>query len=530
MKQMKKVVGFLLAMVLVLGMGMTALAATVTIPSADILKEHTFKAYQVFSGREDTVEEKTILSDIQWGNGIDSTGFLEKLKSDTAFNSKFAECSTASDVAIVLGENTAFADAFAKLAEDCKTGEGVSLVSGANTLADGYYLVVDTTKNIADGSAKNAALLQVVGNIEITVKTDAPTVEKKVKENSNNEYTDVADYHIGDEVPFLLIGSVPDMSRFDTYTYQFKDTLSAGFTVPKTTAVQVYLSDDKKLDSEIDANITEKFTIDVSGQTITISSNDIKTINGIEKGQYILVQYSAVLNTNAEIGLSGNTNKVTLVYSNNPDQSGSGDTETGKTPEDTVVVFTYELDATKVDGKDSTKVLKDAKFVLLGTDANAQKVAKIKDNKFDGWVEIPAEVDGKVSWAEDSILTSDEKGQFKIVGLDAGTYQLREIQAPAGYNMLKEDIQLVISATKAENWDGANANEALTSLTIRVDSGDSIEGDLQKGTVSITIKNNAGTELPSTGGMGTTIFYVVGAILVAAAVILLVTKKRMSDK
>ena len=362
MKHTKKLASLLLALALAFALAVPAFAATVTVPSTGILKDHTFTAYQIFSGRE----ENNVLSDVKWGSGIDSAAFLAALKADTDYGSKFTNCSDAAAVAKVLGDNntdTALANRVAELAYKHKTGTGTGLTSGANTLADGYYLVVDTTANVGAGGAYNKALLQVVGNINITAKTDAPTVEKKVKEGT--AFGDVADCNIGDSVEFLLIGSVPDMSRYDTYKYIFHDTLSAGLTAPAKENVKVYLSNDTNLNTTSDKDVTGSFTVDVTGQEITVSCNDIKSITGIAKDQYIIVAYSATLNNSAVIGLDGNTNTVKLEYSNKPDQSGAGDTgNTGNTPEDKVIVFTYELDTTKVDGQDNNTKLKGAEFVL----------------------------------------------------------------------------------------------------------------------------------------------------------------------
>ena len=527
MKHARKLASLLLALVMVFALATTAFAATVTVPTDGILKDHTFTAYQIFSGRE----ENGILSDVQWGSGIGSDAFLNALKVDTTCSSLFTNCTTAADVAKVLGDNntnTALANAVAKLAYANKTGDGTGLTSGENTLADGYYLIVDTTENVGEGGAYNTALLQVVGNINITVKTAAPTVEKKVKEGDS--YGDVADCNIGDAVEFLLIGSVPDMSGYDTYKYIFHDTLSAGLDAPETSNVKVYLSADRVVDAS-DAEVTGSFNITVSGQEITVSCADLKTtVNGIDNVSYVIVKYSAVLNAKAEIGLNGNTNTVKLEYSNKPDQSGSGDTDnTGKTPEDKVIVFTYELDTTKVDGKDNTKKLAGAKFVLLNSDVT--KVAKITNGMFDGWQDLPAAgADNKIaaeSWTADTVLTSGDDGLFKVTGLDEGIYKLREIVAPAGYNMLDKDITVVITATTSTSWDGVTPSDALTNLEVTAGNVAGT-GNTSTGIAAITVANNAGSTLPETGGMGTTIFYVLGSILVVAAVVLLVTKKRMS--
>ena len=520
MKQTRKLLSLLLALAMVCALAATAFAATVTIPSDGILKDHTFTAYQIFSGRE----EEGILSDVQWGSGINSDDFLAALKADTTYGSLFTACTDAAAVAKVLGDNNtniSLANAFAKLAYANKTGTGTALTSGENTLADGYYLIVDTTANVGEGGAYNASLLQVVGNINITVKTDAPTVEKKVQEGGADK--DAADYNIGDAVPFRLIGSVPDMSRYDTYKYVFHDTLSDGLTLNQD-SIKVYVASDNTGSDK--AEITG-WTKTVSGQTFTVSFADLKTVSGASQGKYIIVEYTATLNQSAVIGLPGNSNKVHLEYSNKPDQSGSGDTDnTGKTPEDEVLVFTYELDTTKVDGKNPDTNLRGAKFVLLNSDGN--KVAKITNGKFDGWQNLPsAGADGKIaaeSWPTDSVLTSNENGLFTVTGLDAGTYKLREIVAPAGYNLLKDDITVVITATIAAGNDGKTT---LTNLEVTAD-GTAGTGNVDSGSVGITVANNKGATLPETGGIGTTIFYTLGGILVLVAVVLLVTKKRMN--
>ena len=522
MKHMKKFVGLVLAMIMALAMTMTAFAATVTVSSDGILKDHTFTAYQIFSGRE----EDGTLSDVQWGNGINSEVFLAALKADTTYGSLFTDCTDAAAVAKVLGDNntnTALANAVAKLAYAKKTGTGTALTSGENTLADGYYLVVDTTEDVGEGGAYNTALLQVVGNINITVKTDAPTVEKKVLEDDKYNkdggygtgYNDVADYNMGDAVPFHLIGSVPDMSRYDTYKYIFHDTLSAGLTLNED-SIKVYVASDKEGTDK--AEITG-WTKAVNGQSFTVSFTDLKTVSGVSQGKYIIVEYTATLNQNAVVGLDGNPNEVYLEYSNKPDQSGSGDTDnTGNTPEDKVIVFTYELDTTKVDGQDNTKKLEGAEFKLHNAD---NKWAIVDSNsRVTGWSDT--EEGG-------STLTSDANGLFKVIGLDDGTYYLKETKAPAGYNLMSSEITVVITATttNGQTWTDGVASSALTNLAVTA-AGTAGTGDTSTGIAGITVANNKGSTLPETGGMGTTIFYVLGTILVLGAAIMLIAKKRMN--
>lgn len=537
MKSTKKLLAFLLVAMMIVAMLPNALAATVTIPSDGILSGHSFTAYQIFAGNE----SEGALQNVVWGSGIDSDAFLAALKADTTYGSFFSTCADAAAVAKVLTDNNTnggLANAFAKLAHANKTGTGTALTVGTTDLPGGYYLIVDTTNDVGEGGAYNASLLQVVGDIRIDVKTAAPSVEKKVLEDDKYNqdggygtgYNDVADYNIGEAVPFHLIGLVPDMSRYDTYKYIFHDTLSAGLTLNEG-SIKVYVASDKAGTDK--AEITTGWTrgTPAAGESFTVSFDDLKTVSGVTQGKYIIVEYTATLNTGAVIGLDGNPNTVYLEYSNKPNQSAAGDTDnTGKTPQDRVIVFTYQLNTTKVDGQNTETKLKDAKFVLLNSDGN--QVAKISGGKFDGWTNLPDAVDGKISataWTTNTVLTSAEStGLFSVTGLDAGTYNLREIAAPAGYNLLSQDITVVITAATAngQTW-GGTASDALTGLSVKADETNGT-GDTSTGIASITIANNKGNTLPETGGIGTTVFYVLGSILVIGAVVLLVSKKRMN--
>lgn len=527
MKHARKLAGILLAMVMALALALPAFAATVTVTDdKGILKDHAFTAYQIFNGNF----EGGVLTNVDWGSGINSTEFLKALKNDTTIGENFTDYSTAADVAEVLadfGNDSDVAKKVAELAYANKTATGTALTVGTTALADGYYLVVDTTTDVGEGGAYNKALLQVVGDIKITVKTDAPSVEKKVQENKKdltasennvygNKYNDVADYNMGDAVPFKLIGTVPDMSKYDTYKYIFHDTMSNGLTL-NADSIKVYVASDKEGTNK--EEITEGWNKETSGQTFTVSFANLKTVANVTTGKYIIVEYTATLNQGAVVGLDGNPNEVYLEYSNKPDQSGEGDTNnTGRTPEDKVIVFTYELDVTKVDGDKTSTALKDAEFKLKNSEGKWAIVGT--DGKITGWAD--AEENG-------STLKSGEDGKFSVIGLDDGTYYLKETKAPTGYNLLKNPVEVKITATTVNNqaW-GGTASDALTTLAVTAD-GKSGTASADTGKAGITIANNKGSTLPSTGGIGTTIFYVVGSILVLAAVVLLITKKRMSE-
>lgn len=539
MKFSKKILPMVLAMAMVPAMSIPTFAEDSATASSLLagevegsnvnLTNHTFAAYQIFKGDFSS----GTLSNIEWGD--DFNGFTYSGKS------------TAKEVAEKLTEKGADANAFAKeVAAYIKRKSIAPLYRGSKgtiTLGTaGYYLIEDTTDTTED-DAKNMTLLKVTAANQIItpkVKTDKPSVEKKVKENTKytedggygNTYNDVADYNMGDSVNFHLIGAVPDMGNYDTYKYEFEDTLSAGLTAPAESGVKVYLSSDKKLETtgeSPDTELNAGFNVSVSTDKVTkiskinVSFSDLKTVEGIAKGMYIIVDYSAVLNQNAVVGLNGNENKVKLKYSNNPNQSGSGEnTPTGETPEDKVIVFTYELDVTKVDGQDANKKLAGAEFKLMN--ANKTKYAIVENGKVTGWTE---------NEKQGTVLTSDNNGLFTVTGLDDNKYYLKETKAPDGYNTLKDPIEFVIQATTANNQEwGGSASSAFTKLEIGLKNNkgefEYTDGTTDDGRVSMTVKNNKGSILPETGGIGTTIFYIVGVVLVLGAGVLLVTKKRMN--
>lgn len=523
----------------------------VTVPGAESnLNGHAYTAYRILSGTQAT--SGGALGDAEWGTGINDAAFLKALKADTTIGKYFANVTDAKGFAEALSNTDNFpADGantrlVAKIAMKNTKGTGTALAAGGSTQLDkGYYLIVDST---TDGqTVYNPAVLAITSDIEIKDKTDVPTLEKKVQENKKDatddtaygsKFNDVADYNIGDDVPFHLIGSVPDMSQYETYTYKFTDTFDKGFDAVDTSNVKVYLSNDKKLDLEgesVDTDITSYFSgtngsiqytpaTEAQGETagtkatLTVSTKDLKkaATYSKEQPQYVIVSYTAKLNANAKIGLPGNVNEAYLTYSNKPDQSGQGENQpTGNTPEDKVIVFTYGLDVTKVDSNNAETKLKDAEFKLKNSDG---KWATITDGKVTGWADT--ELQG-------SVLKSDESGKFKVEGLDDGEYTLKETKAPAGYNLPADGFSVTLTATTMNNqaWDGT-ATKALTNLAVKVGQTDGT-GDVTTGLGAITIKNTQGSSLPSTGGMGTVLLYVAGiAVFVLAGATLVMALRR----
>lgn len=518
MKKMKKFVSLLLAVVMVLAMTTAAFAeenttATYTLTITDTKAGHTYDVYQIFTGDISGTSPNYVLSNVKYGENYIPDG---KNKGDLVPESELEGIINADNFAQNLSTvGTVF--------KSVASSEGSTIIAG---LPAGYYLVKDSTK-ITGQDAATKFILQVVGDTSVKVKSDVPTVEKKVKENNKDvsgntdtripeytlpvKYNDVADYNIGDDVPFELIGTLPEnLGDYTTYKYYFHDTLDNGLTYNNDAEVYV-VNGESKID------VTTAFTISCDNGALEIKCDNILEITGVTvtKNSYIVVDYTAKLNSNAVIGLEGNKNEVYLEFSNNPNNGGEGDT--GTTPTDYVIVFTYELDTTKVDGQDPDTKLEGAEFKLHNS-----------DNK---WVKV--DTDGKVTgWSDTeegaSTLISDVNGLFQVVGLDAGIYGLKETKAPTGYNLLANEISLEIIAETANNqsW-GGTASAALTALRIKVGAS-TTDGDVNSGIVSTQVENNAGATLPSTGGIGTTVFYVLGSILVIAAAILLITRKRMS--
>lgn len=564
MKKIKSLAAILLSLTMLL-MAVPAFAAgAYSITIQNDKEGHTYEAYQIFAGDVASDEaqggnvEGPILSNITWGNGVNGTALLAALQAADA--EKYGECETAADVAEALGaENATAADAaaFAEIAALHLTnveGTATEPVGGnyvINNLAAGYYLVKDQNGSLeGDADAATEYIVQVLGNVTMEPKdSDIPTVEKKVSEEDyrrddgyGTTYNDVADWDIGDSVPFKLIGSIPDMSAYDTYEYIFTDTLSNGLTLQPNT-IKVYIAREKNDEVNNYTPLTQgvHYTLNTQnigengGGSFTISFADLKTAPYVnEEGRnYVIVTYDATLNAKAEIGLPGNPNSVDLQFSNNPNGDGLG-----RTTEDKVIVFTYELDGTKVDGANIDTKLGDAEFVLFN--GAHTRVAHIENGKIVGWVnlpagynqgnykEIPYEAWETLNADTNVIMTSTADGVFGVSGLDDGTVYLLEIKAPTGYNLMERDVRIDIAATTAngQNWNGA-ANTAFTALTIAVNQGNAQNGNTDTGVVNVTVTNNQGSTLPETGGMGTTLFYVIGGLLVVSAGTLLVVRFRM---
>lgn len=518
MKNVKKLASLLLALLMVFSLAAAASAATVTNHTS-----HSYAAYRIFSGTQ--AEDFGPLGDVEWGEGVDGAALLTALKRDSRFNvgadhaNIFASCTTALDVAEVLSaypDKSDVAKAFANVAAQHLTTATATIADNATSveLPAGYYLLVDTSKPEQD-DARNTALLQMT-NQDITIegKYSVPSVDKSVQD-TDSQWGESADWGIGSAVPFKLEGTLPtNYEDYEAYQYVFHDTLSAGLQLNGTFDE----TDPTKVLSGVtvqvgDTDIGSNFTITYTNHQLTVACNNLKAIPGLTKDSQIVVEYTAELLSTAVIGGAGNKNEVYLEYANDPNATGDG--TTSNTKKDEVLVFTYELDVTKVDGKDDNTTLANAEFVLLSSDKT--KAARISNGKLVEWVIV----------SDGTKLTSGGDGKFVIAGLDAGGYYLRETKAPAGYNLLGNDIGITITATLDKSED----NPSLTALKISVQNGPDAtatesNGNVTMGIVSTVVENVAGAQLPLTGGIGTTVFYIAGSVLVLTAAVLSVTRKR----
>lgn len=465
------------------GMPVASAATTYTLNLTGTTTGHTYEAYQIFSGdlSGDT------LSNIQWGSGVDAT----------AAKAALGEAATKAEALNGKSNDAADAKAFAQAVSaylqstPTKTVQSASGTTTFTGLEAGYYLIKDKTASLAgkEGESYTRFILQVVKDTTATVKASVPTFVKEVKDNTTGNYTSATDYSIGDNVPFQLTATLPsNYDAYSEYELAFNDTLSSGLTYKSDAAV--YL-----VNGGVETNVTNKFTITASGNLLTIKAADLKTVvPAATSSSKFVVRYSATLNSNAVTGIVGNSNTANLTYSNNPNTTG-GKTK-GKTPESKSTVYTYQVVINKVN--ESNAALPGAGFTLY---------KKVSGN----YVEVKK-------------INAGTTTSFTFKGLDVGDYKLVESTTPAGYNTMA-DIEFTVSST----INTAGANPTLTALSA-TSAKATFTTTLSSGTIATKIINKKGSLLPNTGGIGTTILYIIGSCLVLGAIVLLFARKRVNTK
>ena len=512
MKLTKRLFSILMTAALVLALSVSAFAAdTYTITINNTASGHTYEAYQIFSGDL----SGTTLSNIQWGSGVTDAGKTAIGKAAD----KAASLTTADDAktfAQTVGQYLSTTIAGTSTEAKDESGKTTSYTIG--NLAAGYYLVKDRDGTQTGGTdAYTGYILEVVKDTAVSPKGKVPTVEKKVKDTNDStgettDWQDSADYDIGDKVPFQLTGTLPaNYADYTKYKYTFHDTESAGLTFDSSSVVVKV--GDKTVDSSSYTVVSTGLT---DGCTFEVQFTDLKAIKdntgaaiSTTKDSTITVEYTATLNENATLGSTGNTNDVTLEFSNNSNKGGEGDT--GKTPKDTVIVFTYKTVINKV-SKD--------KQPLTGAGFTLEKLYKGTTTAEDQWKAI-------------TVVENEAGTTFTFSGLDDGIYRLTETTTPAGYNSI-DPIYFTVTA----EHDVKSDTPTLTSLSAKQTDASGAEittgaiasfsAVLKDGSVSTDIVNNAGSTLPSTGGIGTKIFTFGGIALMLAAAVMYITKRKVS--
>lgn len=493
MKPLKKAMSVLVSLLMIFTFALPAFADssattyTITAPAT----EHQYEIYQIFTG--DLSGE--ILSNVKWGkNGTGTEGqpvastIIDEL---TAVNSKSDR------------EKLDVVEKYAKLDS---TPVATISNSGTYSAVAGYYLIKDKDNTVSGTDTYTTYIVQVVGDVTISPKSNVPSFEKKVKDTNDttgvtSDWQDSADYDIGDVVPFKLEGTVAsNYADYKTYYFAFHDKAEDGLTFDDT-SVKVYV------DGVLIDNGYNVVTSTTDGDTFDVVFANLKDIAAVQAGSKITVEYTATLNDKAVLGSQGNVNKAKLEFSNNPneEQIGSNKPKTGETPWDNVIVFTYQVVVNKVKA-DNTTPLSGAEFTLEKVLENGSKkpVAVVKNT---------------------------EGTTFTFKGLDDGDYILTETVTPATYNTI-EPITFTVTAEHTVIWSTEARTDILTGLTGSTADGKvTFTASADKSSLTTNVVNQSGATLPGTGGIGTTIFYVIGGLLMAAAAVLLITKKRMnSDK
>ena len=541
MKTVKRALALVLALTLLLAMSTTVFAAddtTYTITINNTTTGHTYEAYQIFAGDLAEKDGKTILSNITWGNGITEAG--KTALGNAAEKAKTLK--TADDAA-------AFAKVVAPYLQNPTTsvkGTGKYTISG---LKAGYYLVKDTQAPADD--FYSAYIMEVVSNVEAEPKGDKPTVDKNIKDNG--ETTEVNEASIGDTINYEVTSKVPDMAGYTKYFFVLNDTMSKDLTFNNDVKVKIG-------ETELAANaydVTSTANGDGTTSIEIIFKNFIQYKD--QTGSAITVTYSATLNQDASLDpVAGNPNKVQLTYSNNSNVAGDGDPQnpdkpgngvpTGKTPESETKTYVTGIKLTKVDGADHSKTLTGAKFEITGDSVKvvlinkevykeasdgtyyilkngtytetvpSDKTASSYDSTTTKYKKVTAVTKDTVNTKINATGYVNENGVLTFEGLGEGTYTIKEIVAPEGYNLLKAPITVEIKA---------NATFDKCEWTVTADDKP-VTADNNLYLYAFLIENKSGAELPSTGGIGTTVFYVLGGVLVVCAGVLLITKRRMN--
>lgn len=526
---MKKVFAAAAAIATVFGLAATTVAtanaadgATLTVSTADAkFVGKTVNAYKMFSatvGGEgankavsytltDTWKPFFMDSTASGLNGATDANVNDKANeyvSELAGDNLVAFATKASNWAQTQAKNIT-ADKTATVSAGATNGNYTATFTG---LDYGYYVVAVPGATLANTSGQYATLVSVDStNVNANIKGSLPTVDKRVQVNGNG--ADTADAKIGDTLTFTLTSTIPDMSAYDTYTFNFKDTLSKGLTYGDITSVTVE-GVDAPLVKDTDYTVTT--TPAAAGNTLlTVGMTDFKNKQQTNAGKKITVTYTATLNENAVVGGAGNVNSATIQYSNDPSSTGTGESEPDK-----VRVFTYGFTVDKYTGdnyNDAATRLAGAEFTLTAKgDTSAIKFVQVNAGSATEDAVYRVAKAGETAGTTTTI-TTPANGKVVFQGLKNGEYTLTETKAPAGYNKLASAIGVKVNGSN----DGTDTTNATVNITYNNDNNDTTYDQTASNGV-IPVQNKSGAILPGTGGMGTIAFTVIGVLVIALGV------------
>lgn len=515
---MKKVFAAAAAIATVFGLAATTVAtanaadnATLTVSTTDAkFADKTVNAYKMFSATVsgDGKAVSYTLTD-EWKpffkNSVGLTGVTDENVNDKAndYVSKLKDstlvafATKASNWAQTKANNIT-ADATATVSADASNGKYTATFTG---LGYGYYVVAVPGATLANAKSQYATLVSVHSTkVDADIKGDLPTVDKKVQVDGTGK--DATDAKIGDTLTFTLTSTIPDMSAYDTYTFNFKDTLSKGLTFGQVKSVKV---ENVTLTENTDYTVTTPTAS--NNNTLTVAMKDFKTKQQANAGKKITVTYTATLNENAVVGGAGNVNSAKIQYSNNPSTNGTGESEPSK-----VRVFTYGFTVDKYTGDqytDAATRLAGAEFTLAHKDGSAISFVQVSAGS------ATANAVYRVAKAGETgttTITTPANGKVVFEGLKNGEYTLTETKAPAGYNKLASAIGVKVNGQN----NGTDTTNATVTITYNNDNGNDYNQTASNGV--IPVQNKSGAILPGTGGMGTIAFTVIGVLVIALGV------------
>ena len=515
---MKRVFAAAAAIATVFGLAATTVAtanaadnATLTVSTTDAkFAGKTVNAYKMFSATVsgDGKAVSYTLTD-EWKpffkNSVGLTGVTDENVNDKAndYVSKLKDstlvafATKASNWAQTKANNIT-ADATATVSADASNGKYTATFTG---LGYGYYVVAVPGATLANAKSQYATLVSVHSTkVDADIKGDLPTVDKKVQVDGTGKVA--TDAKIGDTLTFTLTSTIPDMSAYDTYTFNFKDTLSKGLTFGQVKSVKV---ENVTLTENTDYTVTTPTAS--NNNTLTVAMKDFKTKQQANAGKKITVTYTATLNENAVVGGAGNVNSAKIQYSNNPSTNGTGESEPSK-----VRVFTYGFTVDKYTGDqytDAATRLAGAEFTLAHKDGSAISFVQVSAGS------ATANAVYRVAKAGETgttTITTPANGKVVFEGLENGEYTLTETKAPAGYNKLASAIGVKVDGQN----NGTDTTNATVTITYNNDNGNDYNQTASNGV--IPVQNKSGAILPGTGGMGTIAFTVIGVLVIALGV------------